>query len=50
MRIQQLDVNCETKTRDNVFVHVVVSVQYQVPLTAAVSSLLRSNHCATSSA
>lgn len=32
MRIQQLDVNCETKTKDNVFVHVVVSVQYQVPV------------------
>lgn len=30
MRIQQLDVACETKTRDNVFVNVVVSVQYQV--------------------
>ncbi|GMH42871.1 hypothetical protein BSKO_10790 [Bryopsis sp. KO-2023] len=30
MRIQQLDVSCETKTRDNVFVNVVVSVQYQV--------------------
>lgn len=30
MRIQQLDVSCETKTKDNVFVHVVVSVQYQV--------------------
>lgn len=32
MRIQQLDVNCETKTKDNVFVHVVVSVQYHVSL------------------
>lgn len=30
MRIQQLDVRCETKTKDNVFVDVVVSVQYQV--------------------
>ncbi|KAK9814701.1 hypothetical protein WJX72_010130 [[Myrmecia] bisecta] len=30
LRIQQLDVRCETKTRDNVFVNVVVSVQYQV--------------------
>jgi len=29
-RIQQLDVSCETKTLDNVFVMVVVSVQYQV--------------------
>ena len=30
LRIQQLDVACETKTRDNVFVNIVVSVQYQV--------------------
>lgn len=30
LRIQQLDVACETKTKDNVFVNVVVSVQYQV--------------------
>ena len=30
LRIQQLDVACETKTRDNVFVHILVSVQYQV--------------------
>uniref|UniRef100_A0A7S2W4V0 Band 7 domain-containing protein n=1 Tax=Rhizochromulina marina TaxID=1034831 RepID=A0A7S2W4V0_9STRA len=30
LRIQQLDVQCETKTMDNVFVNVVVSVQYQV--------------------
>lgn len=29
LRIQQLDVRCETKTKDNVFVDVVVSVQYQ---------------------
>ena len=30
LRVQQLDVRCETKTRDNVFVNIVVSVQYQV--------------------
>eukprot|EP00850_Spirogloea_muscicola_P002990 SM000011S19168 [mRNA] locus=s11:1277582:1284201:+ [translate_table: standard] len=30
MRIQQLDVRCETKTKDNVFVNVVASVQYRV--------------------
>jgi len=30
LRIQQLEVKCETKTQDNVFVEVVVSVQYQV--------------------
>lgn len=28
LRVQQLDVRVETKTKDNVFVHVVVSVQY----------------------
>eukprot|EP00210_Caulerpa_lentillifera_P008209 g7838.t1 len=30
MRIQQLDVTVETKTRDNVFITLIVSVQYQV--------------------
>src|SRR5690606_16588736 len=30
LRIQQLDVRVETKTKDNVFVFVVVSVQYYV--------------------
>lgn len=30
LRVQQLDVNVETKTKDNVFVKLVVSVQYQV--------------------
>jgi len=30
LRIQQLDVKVETKTSDNVFVHVLVSVQYHV--------------------
>jgi len=30
LRIQQLDVRCETKTKDNVFVTLVISVQYQV--------------------
>lgn len=30
MRVQQLDVRAETKTSDNVFVHVLVSVQYMV--------------------
>ena len=28
--MQQLEVTCETKSKDNVFVHLVVSVQYQV--------------------
>ncbi|WIA14777.1 hypothetical protein OEZ85_003261 [Tetradesmus obliquus] len=30
LRVQQLEVKCETKTKDNVFVTLVVSVQYQV--------------------
>jgi regulator of protease activity HflC (stomatin/prohibitin superfamily) len=30
LRIQQLDVVCETKTKDNVFVQVAVAVQYRV--------------------
>ncbi|XP_020108434.1 hypersensitive-induced response protein 1-like [Ananas comosus] len=30
LRVQQLDVRCETKTKDNVFVNVVASVQYHV--------------------
>jgi regulator of protease activity HflC (stomatin/prohibitin superfamily) len=30
LRVQQLDVKVETKTSDNVFVHVIVSVQYYV--------------------
>ena len=30
LRVQQLDVYCETKTKDNVFVAVAVSIQYQV--------------------
>ncbi|EFJ46117.1 hypothetical protein VOLCADRAFT_75519 [Volvox carteri f. nagariensis] len=30
LRVQQLDVRCETKTKDNVFVNMVISVQYQV--------------------
>lgn len=30
LRLQQLDVRCETKTKDNVFVNVVASIQYRV--------------------
>ncbi|KAG6505540.1 hypersensitive-induced response protein-like protein 1 [Zingiber officinale] len=29
LRLQQLDVKCETKTKDNVFVNVIASVQYR---------------------
>lgn len=31
LRLQQLDVRCETKTKDNVFVNEVASVQYHAP-------------------
>ena len=30
LRIQQLDVVCETKTKDNVFVYIQISIQYKV--------------------
>src|SRR5690606_24094762 len=30
LRVQQLDVKAETKTKDNVFVHITISVQYYV--------------------
>jgi regulator of protease activity HflC (stomatin/prohibitin superfamily) len=30
LRVKQLDVRCDTKSKDNVFVHVTASVQYQV--------------------
>ena len=35
LRVRQLAVNCETKTKDHVFVNVVISVQYQVVLEKA---------------
>mmetsp|Transcript_18252 Transcript_18252/g.55947 ORF Transcript_18252/g.55947 Transcript_18252/m.55947 type:complete len:285 (+) Transcript_18252:53-907(+) len=41
LRVQQLDVNCETKTRDNVFVNVVISVQYEAIATAAYDAYYR---------
>jgi len=41
LRIQQLDVRVETKTRDNVFVFVVVSVQYYVLPVKAVDAFYR---------
>ena len=37
--MQQLDVRCETKTRDNVFVTVIVSVQYQASYIGVLSGL-----------
>ena len=41
LRIQQLDVVCETKTRDNVFVQVGVAVQYRVLLESAYDAYYR---------
>jgi regulator of protease activity HflC (stomatin/prohibitin superfamily) len=41
LRIQQLDVVCETKTKDNVFVQVAVAVQYRVLLESAYDAYYR---------
>ena len=41
LRIQQLDVNCETKTKDNVFVNVAVAVQYRVITESAYDAFYR---------
>mmetsp|Transcript_124941 Transcript_124941/g.186594 ORF Transcript_124941/g.186594 Transcript_124941/m.186594 type:complete len:282 (-) Transcript_124941:162-1007(-) len=41
LRIQQLDVLCETKTKDNVFVQVGVAVQYRVLLQSAYDAYYR---------
>lgn len=41
LRVQQLDVLCETKTKDNVFVQVGVAVQYQVVTESAYDAWYR---------
>jgi regulator of protease activity HflC (stomatin/prohibitin superfamily) len=41
LRVQQLDVICETKTKDNVFLQVQVSVQYRVLQDAAYDAYYR---------
>lgn len=41
LRIQQLDVLCETKTKDNVFVQVAVAVQYRVLSDSAYEAFYR---------
>jgi regulator of protease activity HflC (stomatin/prohibitin superfamily) len=41
LRIQQLDVVCETKTKDNVFVQVRIAVQYRVLLESAYDAYYR---------
>ncbi len=41
LRVQQLDVQVETKTKDNVFVFVIVSVQYFVPAEKAIDAFYK---------
>ena len=41
LRVQQLDVLCETKTKDNVFVQVGVAVQYRVVTESAYDAWYR---------
>ncbi|MFZ1248883.1 MAG: SPFH domain-containing protein [Candidatus Saccharimonadales bacterium] len=41
LRVQQLDVQVETKTKDNVFVFVIVSVQYFVPAEKVVDAFYK---------
>jgi len=41
LRVQSLDVQVETKTKDNVFLHVKVSVQYQVEADAVFDAYYR---------
>ncbi|KAK4261174.1 hypothetical protein QN277_004211 [Acacia crassicarpa] len=41
LRVQQLDVRCETKTKDNVFVNVVASIQYRALQGKAVDAFYR---------
>ncbi len=41
LRVQQLDVVCETKTKDNVFVQVAVAVQYRVMTESAYDAWYR---------
>lgn len=41
LRIQQLDVLCETKTKDNVFIQVAVAVQYRVIAESAYEAYYR---------
>lgn len=41
LRIQQLNVTCETKTKDNVFIQVAVAVQYRVIIEGAYNAWYR---------
>ncbi len=47
LRIQQLDVVCETKTKDNVFVQVAVSVQYRVMVENTYDAFYRLTNAST---
>ena len=47
LRVQQLDVQVETKTKDDVFVHVVVSVQYFIIPEAVYQAFYRLDDAAT---
>ncbi len=47
LRVQQLDVEVETKTKDDVFVHVVVSVQYFIIPEAVYQAFYRLEDAAT---
>ena len=44
LRVQQLDVKCETKTKDNVFVNVQVSVQLRVLVEKSFDAYYRLSH------
>lgn len=41
LRVKQLNVSVDTKTKDNVFVNVVVCIQYQVIAEQAVDAFVR---------
>lgn len=47
LRLQQLDVRCETKTKDNVFVNVVASIQYRAILEKANDAFYRLSNTRT---
>ncbi|KAI3820809.1 hypothetical protein L1987_08357 [Smallanthus sonchifolius] len=47
LRIQQLDVKCETKTMDNVFVNVVASIQYRALVDKAYDAFYRLSNTKT---
>lgn len=44
LRVQQLDITCETKTKDNVFIHVQVAVLFKVVIDKAFEAQYRLSH------